>query len=311
MNIFDNENFIKKFYLEPGLVPSFVVQDWIDKCEDGLKEGVERDFIRIRDELFLDKRPCSNGDKKLYTATAGGPCSGKSTELDYEIYEGNDPRYQNSLIADPDRYVMEYMFTYRNLLRAYDKARLGVADASKQAYDRTRPGSNIISNLLLNKAFNGGYNIIHGTTMTGGAVDSMLEKLGNKGYERRLLLCYADDETRVQAGEKRITSECHYQVDPSDFVTKGGAYPQKHGVYFNRGDDIRLMWKNAVNERAVKAAQYIGGLIIVHDEEAYAAYIRKYEADRKKLGSAGTTIPSFSDVEQVYVNRFKPSTLKV
>lgn len=96
MSVFETTRFPKE------IVPhNLVIMDWERKSEPGLMPSIERDYQRIREELFLGKTP--EQDKKLYVATAGSPCAGKSTVLDQEVGGGNDPRYANAIVIDPDR----------------------------------------------------------------------------------------------------------------------------------------------------------------------------------------------------------------
>jgi hypothetical protein len=57
---------------------------------------------------------------------------------------------------------------------------------------------------MFNQAFDDGYHIAHGTTMTSPFIGGMLDNLGKEGYYRRLLLCSSPLETREAAGTKRI-----------------------------------------------------------------------------------------------------------
>jgi len=298
---------------EREIVPYHVIESWVKQCDVALLPSVMRDYVRVREELFLDKLPAIASEKKLWLSTAGGPCSGKSTELDYVLASGEDPRYANSVIIDPDRYTMSYMFTYHNLLSAGAKAVLGAEQAAKTAYDRARPGSNIISNTNQNEAFNGGYHVAHGTTLTAPepVIRSVFRQLGEAGYERRLLLCYASDKVRIAAGGKRVSAEAHYQVDPSDFAVKGENFPQRHPVYFEQGDDIRLIWKHSVEERGVFAAQYVNGARIIKNQQAYDAYISQYNQAKLSLAERSITIPQWDAVESKYTSRFAPSNLNL
>lgn len=288
------------------LVPfdAAIKQAWIDKCPPELLPKVEADYKAISDMHMSAVSWPGKDEPKLYIATAGSPCSGKSTELDLELESGADPRYDGVLKVDPDRYTMEYMnHTYRPLLSAGEKAKYGAEDAARRAYDLARPGSNIISNLLLNEGFQRRLHIAHGTTMTSPFVGGLLEKLGKAGYERRLLLCYGEDDMRVDAGQKRIEKEAHYQVDPSDFVEKGKLFPQRMTDYFVHADHLILMWKGDVEQRATRAAEYRDGQCIVKDQDAFDAFVNRYEAQRFELSHEGITIPSWSDVEDIYYSR--------
>lgn len=295
-----------------------IAKPWIANCEPDLLPRVQKDHVSISRLLFDGKVPATSREKKLYVATAGSPCSGKSSELDRELANPEtDYRYGNIVMVDPDRYAMEYMnYTYRPMLSAGEKARLGAEEAGKVAYNRSRPGSNIVSNLVYNQAFDGGYHIAHGTTMTSPFIGGMLQKLGEEGYYRRLLLCYAPDDVRVEAGNKRINKEAHYQVDPSDFINKGLMFPQRMGDYFTHGDHLKLLWKPELEKNAVLAAEYIDGKKIIRNQAAYDAFTVQYQKaattnpDPNSVSIAcdwqapeTQYLPRWEEIEQKYFNR--------
>lgn len=285
------------------------IEPWFQKCEPALMDAVGKDYAAIRDQAFDGARVATNKEKPLYLGTAGSPCSGKSTELDLEIEGGKDPRYSGIVMVDPDRYAMDYMnYTYRPLLSAGSKARLGFAQAAKQAYDRARPGSNIIANLILNEAVDRGYHVAHGSTLTSPFSGNLLQSIADAGYERHLMVVYADTATRVEAGKKRADAEAHYQVDTSDFEEKAGLFPQRMADYFRHGDLVTLFFKADVNDRAVPAARFKKGKRVVLNKQAFAAFTTQYEIDRAKLMQKGTELPGFGDVQGIYEKRFdKPA----
>jgi hypothetical protein len=288
-----------------GQVPNSVLKDWADKCEPGMLAEIERDYQRLREHLFRGKEPAAPDEKKLYLATGGGPSSAKSTELDFEIESGGAPRYAKAVMVDPDRYIMEYMYTYRQLLSAGMKAKLGIEVATRQAYERAQAGSNIIAILLLNEAIARGFHVIHGTTSTNAAIGEFLKKLGVAGYERKMLLVGIPDDVREAAGHQRIHKEAHFQVHLADFVNKGIWFPQRHSAYFQQVDHLVLLWKSTVNKRATRAAEYKDGKLMVDDADAHQAYIENYGAARTSLAEKnGVTIPSWTEIEHIYARRF-------
>ena len=293
------------------IIPNFVTEDWLKKCEPGLLPKIERDFHYIQARTFDDLFPASyNNETELYLATAGAPCSAKSTELDIELASGSDPRYARIGFFDPDRGVMNYMGTYQDMLSAGTKAILTPQVAARVAYDRARPGSNIICNLMVNKAYDGGYHIAHGTTGTAPTFGKItLANLGKRGYKRRLLLVAADDDLRIAAGHKRITTEAHYQVDPSDFVSKGRAFIERHGDYFAYGDHAILLHKSELETPATRAAEYKDGQRIILDQRAFNDYVDFYEAGRAKAAKKNVTLPDWSALEATYTRRFAGPTV--
>lgn len=284
-----------------------IQKPWIQSCEPDLLPAVAKDLRDISAIRIYENTPAMPREKKLYIATAGGPCSGKSTELDLELSNREtDYRYNNIVIIDPDRYTMDYMnHTYRPMLSAGKKAELGAEEAARQAYERARPGSNIIANVMFNQAFDGGYHIAHGTTMTSPFIGGMLDNLGKEGYYRRLLLCSSPLETREAAGTKRIEKESHYQVNPDDFKDKRWLYPQRMADYFTHGDHLKLLWKPDVEQTATLAAEFKDGKKIIHNPDAFIAFVAHYEADRHVLEvmEKPVNLPAWDKIESLYLNR--------
>lgn len=283
---------------------------WIDKCDPALLPAVEKDYDAIRAMHFGNAVPAADGEQKLYVATAGSPCSGKSTELDFLLEETDDPRIQTAVLVDPDRFVMEFMnYTYRPLMGAGEIAKRGFVEAAKNGYETARPGSNIISNLLFNEAFDAGYHIVHGTTMTSPFVGGMLDTLAANGYQRRLYLCYSEEEVRADAGCKRLEQEglAHGHPDHEDFAAKGKLFPQRMAEYFKHGDELVLMWKDDVAQRAVRAAEYTDGRLHIVDERAFTAFKDRYDAQRATLAAEDQiTLPAWDEMEATYAARFAP-----
>jgi hypothetical protein len=291
-----------------------IKQAWLDKIEPGLLEAVQRDYedlVKLR--LWPAFRAVAEDPikfdtiKPLYMATAGAPCSTKSTVLDHVLASMEDPRYAAMVLADPDRYTMEYMnHSYRPLLSAGEKARLGVEEASKIAYDRARPGSNVIANLLLNEAFDNRFSIAHGTTLTSPFIGGLLHKLGEAGYERKLLLCWGPDQMRLDAARHRIEKEAHYQVTPDDFVEKGKLFPQRMEDYFTHGDHLVLYWKADLETPSAAVAEYHNGSLKVHDPKGYGHYVSAYEQAIEALAKDGVALKDWSDLEDIYTSRHAP-----
>lgn len=293
--------FLNSFRRDDDVIPfDAATKPWIDKCEPELLPLVKKDLKAIMDLAFDPDvlRPVGVGETPFYIASAGPPCVAKSTELDRALCE-----YSNFVIGDPDRYVMEYMnYTYRPLMSAGMKAEYGHEAAAKRAYELARPGSNIIANLTINRALRERYNLAHGTTMTGPASEGLLRAIGERGYKRILMLCWAEEATREDMRRCRIDREAHYQVTDEDFVQKGLAFPQRMAAYFKQGDVIGIKWKDSVEGFAHLAAVYDAGKIKVFDSGAFEAFKNKYNADRFALVQQGKELPSWQDMEQSYFN---------
>lgn len=266
----------------------------------------------IHQVSFQASRPVV-GRKPIYLATAGAPLAGKSTILEKEMSD-NPERYGHAVKVDPDRWGISLM---ANMYHGHLMAAGMLANApdfetaQRRAYDIARPASNIFSHENLNEAAAQGYDIAHGTTMTGPHIRSLLCALKGKGYEIDLLLCSAEDDMRADAQDYRSKVQGYYQSTPEDVRSKGQAFPKKVQDYFELADNLALFWRSDVTGNAVKAAVYTEGQKIILDQAAYDSFVNKYEADRYALanpeGEAEPVfLPSFVEVEQLYLSRFGP-----
>lgn len=286
------------------LVPESVTKAWIDQSPPALEKSVCYDYQSLYHLRFDQTRVPAANERKLYLATAGAPCTGKSTELDLELARQFDPRYDNAVLIDPDRWVMEYMtHTFRPMMSAGNIADRGVRDNARHAYAQCRPGANIIANLLLNEAFDDGRHIVHGTTLTDDYTGEMLKTLGDAGYERRLMICACEEAVREDASHRREEEEGVYQVTQGDFREKARLAALRMADYFAHGDNLLLMWKDDVATRATLAAEYVDGTMYVHDEESFAAFKNKYAADRAEFAREKVYLPDWDSLEFAYMNR--------
>ena len=309
-----------------GVIPQSVIDDWYSKYagdstlwtkypEIGtekaglISELVERDRPILHQICFQNAQPVE-GRKPIYVATAGAPLAGKSTVLEQEM-AGNPERYRNIVKVDPDRWGMLFMAnTYHGHLMAASIVANApdFQTAQGRAYDIARPGSNFLTLEILNEAVDGNYDIAHGTTMTGEHIKDLLSGLKQKGYEIDLLLCGAEDEMRADAQQYRANVQGYYQSTPDEVISKGIAFPQKMKDYFELGDNLAVFWRDGVIDNAVKAAVYTNGQRIILDQRAYDRFVNKYKADCYALAcpesGASVVLPSFSDVEQLYLSRF-------
>ena len=148
----------------------------------------------------------------------------------------------NFVYADPDQRALRFMIhTYIQQLSTYHYS-LASSPASLQVaqYNKWRDASNFIANTLLNEAYAGGYNIVHGTTSTSPHVEKIYQKLKKKGYKIVLLLCLASDETRLEAIKHRETKQGFSQNNPEDTVNKGKMFFERIPVYAKYADEIHF-----------------------------------------------------------------------
>lgn len=292
-------NFFEDRRPQNEVVPfDIVIADWIKKCAPEFERAVMKDYKIIGDLRFDSKTP--EEGRPLYTATAAPPCSRKSTIMDLFAKTAADPRVANSVIIDPDRYVMDQMVhTWHPLKTAGEIAERGYGEALQRAYDLARPGSNIISNTLMNTAFDGRFNILHGTTMTSPFIGGMLKTLGDAGYERQLLLCFASNAMRLEMAKERTDNQGHFQNTEADFLEKGIAFPQRMMDYFTHGDNLPMFWTDDLVSLPTMAAEYTAaGTLEVYNQADFNAILAKYEQDRQQAD-----LPKWSACEDAFRQR--------
>ena len=306
-----------------SIIPDHVIKHWHSQYSDGsalwtqypeinpeyIRLLVEKDRSVVYEICFRNIGPVQ-GQKPVYVATAGAPLAGKSTILEQEITKNPD-HYGNLVKVDPDRWGMLFMI---NTYHGYLMSASTVADADKfetaqrRAYDVARPGSNILTLEILNKAVEGRYDIAHGTTMTGNHINTLLSGLKDHGYEIDLFLCGASDEMRAEAQKYRATVQGYYQATAEEIISKGKVFPQRMVDYFKFADNLAVFWRNGVTENAIKAATYTNGRKTIVNQEAYTCFVEKYETDCHALADPEDgkpiTLPGFVNIEKLYFDRF-------
>ena len=259
----------------------------------------------VHELAFRDAQEVPAGAPCVYLATAGAPAAGKTTLLEQELHE--NPRYAGAVRTDPDVYAMRSMVhTYHDFLMS---PRFAVTASShrvaqRRAYDVARAWSNVLANEVLNAAFAGRYHIAHGTTLTGDGVPALLSGMRASGREVDLLLCYATDDVRLEAVQRREL-QGNYQADPEDVRNKGRLFPTRFPVYFEHADNLTLFWRPAAAASAVRAATYAQGKRNVLDPVAFQAFVEQFDSARKTLGGQPNCPPLFGELEARFAARFK------
>jgi len=281
---------------EPGkensLVPVAVVQKHLDGYSPEEVTLIQADLKHIRALSFLTAKKVA-GSKKQYVGTAGSPGAGKSTTL--EIYMQDTLKGAPGCVyVDPDQRALKFMsHTYGQEFTSFAwSTKLTPQDLGQRAYTKWRGGSNYIANTLLNEAFEGGYDIAHGTTATAKQVDELYQKLRSAGYEITLLLCGAADESRVNSLEHRAKVQSFCQVDPGDIVKKGEMFPERFPVYFRYADTILVYWFDGVHTGSTLAATlHKGQEPVIHNAEAFKHFTAQYDKGRQ-----GKNLPSLEEL---------------
>lgn len=271
------------------VIPHDVNESLLKTYSQDEKNLINEDFKNIKTLCFRNTTPAT--EQPLYVATAGGPGACKSTVL--ETYLQGKP---NFVYADPDQRSLKFMMnTYHQSLTQYHvSASKNYNDLQKSAYDKWRGGSNYIANTILNDAFDKGYNVAHGTTLTGPTIEPFLKKVKAKGYKIILLLCFAPDEERVKA----VTSQANrgfLQADPQDVINKGKVFPERFPIYFEYADEIQLYWMDDSTKGSCYAATWTNdGKLVVENQAAFDAFTQQYNRAR-----SGKTLLSLDELMRI------------
>ena len=210
------------------------------------------------------------------------------------------------MLIDPDGPpTMERMSLYHTALAHGSAQGLTRSQAAKQAYERARPGSNIIANLNLNEAYRRHYHIAHGTTLTSPHIGSLFTALNKENYQILLLLVGASRETRLAAADHRVHAEGRVQVIPQDLEEKAKAFPRRHPMYFKHADGIVLYWKRSLREDAVPVRKYHDGKAWTLDPLGFIAYKLHYASYRNDGDNA---LPQWESLEDLYLSRYAAKT---
>ena len=244
--------------------------------------AIKKDHEVIDGICFEGVAPRSSSP--IYLATAGAPGARKSTILEHLLRE--DPQLANTVYVDPDQRALKWMIhTYHRHSLTADAVSRSVSYPllQKAAYDKWRGGSNYIANSILEKALRGGYDIAHGTTMTGPYISRLMTLVKEQGYMITLALCSCEDGVRKEAIHYRSAVQGFYQVDSNDVVKKGNLFPKRMLTFFSHADTLMLFWSDQFDSRERLAAIFSKKGLKVLDQVAYDCFVDKYERDRMQL----------------------------
>ena len=291
-------------FFSPEMISSHIKEYSPEEKELILKDlDVVRSVCSSLQENTLIQKP-------LYIATAGAPGTRKTTIL--ERFMNHYVLTSHMTYLDPDQRALKFMsHTYYNKsLSAYSIAlQKEYANAVQEAYEKWRGASNYITLTLLEEAFAECKNIAHGTTSTGGHIDSFLSAIKKANYEIILLLCSAEDSFRGNAIEYRNTEQKFYQSTPEDAISKGKIFPTRMQSYFTYADSLYIFWSNDLFEQESLAAIFSHGTLKILDSNALNFFIDQFEKDRALLMQKGTQIPSWEELLKIYQERFPLSIL--
>ena len=267
-----------------NVVPEEVVQSLRKGYSEEEQVLLDSDLEYIRSLVF--RRAKQPKDRKpIYLATAGAPGARKSTIL--ESYLKGKPELGDVVYVDPDQRALRFMGnTYygRSLSNFQISQASDYQTAQKSAYDYWRAGSNYIANTLLNEAVAGGFDIAHGTTLTGPYSGALLKKLRESGYQIVLVLCGAEDKLRMETVQHRNEVQGFYQTDPKDVEMKALLFPKRLKDYFENADTLWFHWSETLTS-SMKPAAYISienKKFDIFSEDLYRKFVAKIDEDAKK-----------------------------
>ena len=272
------------------VIPEDVVQSLRSPYSEEEQNLLDADFEYIRQLVFRGKRTPQDR-KPIYLATAGGPGARKSTILESYIY--NKAEFANTVYVDPDQRALKFMgntFYDQSLNNFKISQSKDYPSAQKAAYDYWRAGSNYIANALLNEAVAGGYDIAHGTTLTGPHSGALLKKLKDAGYQIVLVLCGAEDELRMDSVRHRNEVQGFYQTDPEDVKEKALLFPQRLEDYFAHADELWIHWSEQLNSPLEPSAyiSLVSKKMEVFSKEPYEKFTKKMNLDASKQTSVAS-----------------------
>lgn len=261
-------------YAGESLVPKAIVDDFKKGYTEEELDQIQDDLKVVEGVAFKGKRKSSG--QPVYLATCGGPGSSKSTIL--EIFMDQNPYFKQACVyVDPDQRGLRFMVnTYIQSLTCFKIGRFPTyQDCARAAYEKWRGASNFIANTLLNRAYDEGYSIAHGTTSQSPVIESLYKKLQAKGYKIMLLVCMSSPENRLEAVKNREEHQGFVQSTPTDFVEKQAAVLKNFPIYFKYADDIKLYWVEDFKQGSILVGTYTqaGGLKVEEGKEALLAKI--------------------------------------
>ena len=198
--------------------------------------------------------------QKEFTLSAGGPGAGKTQLLEQMV--ANDPALQNVVFSDPDERALKLMQAYKDDIEKFGGGKIGLA----LAYTKWRWASNYISNTIMNRACEDGYDVLLGTTATSPAVSILYDNAKRENYKVRTIMVTASADVRIESARRRFEEEgTRYTADT---VEKGIMFYQRTPTYFEKSDAFSLYWRHAVDQSAVLVADADHGDIKIHDRHA-------------------------------------------
>jgi len=246
-------NLLKGYTTESGRFVNYTAED-LQRIYDDCVELQKTTFLGVRKE-------------RDYVTTAGAPGAGKSTLLDRYIAQ------KGYALIDPDEGSLRGMKSSF----IYDVVHEIVP---KDAYYKWRPASNFIANVLLAYAFENGYAIAHGSTMTSPYSKCEFQAAGKYGYNRRILHLTCSDDLRQASEQHRRQKKVYEDPIPfhctdEDLVSKGKAFYERLPDYMDPLNAEEVVFYLRMDMTTVlEVARRSKEVVEIYYEQAFGA-IRK------------------------------------
>ena len=287
-----------QYHLSKETLESFLqgtAYDQIDPYSPDESHRLQEDIRHIYEDL-LSQNPIK---KKIAIMTAGAPGSGKTLLLRNYLQK---QRKKGKVFAytDPDDVALRNMeHTYKKELK--EELQKISADESddqfekakairRKAYDKWRPGSNAISNLILANLIRQKYGFALGTTATSPYVTNLLQQLKDNDYKIHFIHVSAPDTVRWQSISER--DKTFVQTTEKDIIEKGKLLPQRILCYLKFADRIDFYYRSRYNKNVKLAAvwkrlpnTFQGNLKIIN-QKLYNTIVEDHNKTCKALGLA-------------------------
>lgn len=238
---------------------------------------INAEIERIYADLTKNAKP---SDKKTFYITTGGPGAGKTSLV--SAAQKGDGMLSRAIHIDPDEVIKSFA-PYSNAI-----AQAGDTDSARvAAYGKWRWASVYIANTMVNKLAADGFDIVLGTTGTSPAVGHIYDAAHRAGYGSVLLMCHANEETRLASVAKRFETERRFTPE-ADVKEKGNKlFPEVVALHLGKAHQAFIFWRGAVDSAPVLAAEYHGGQTVVRDMKAFSGFMAEMRVHKPEVDWAG------------------------
>lgn len=221
-----------------GEPPESRPMNYTDEEISYIREEAKRLFVQQTNHL-----PRPSGQLRRFVLSAGAPGAGKTTLLE-KLLE-TDPAMQGLVFCDPDERALKLMDAYLKDVALYSKTRSEIV-ATALAYAKWRAASQWISNTMMNRACDEGYNILLGTTATSKFMPVLYGNARNAGYVSETFVVCAPQDVRFKSAFRRSVTEGAKYTTAKDIEEKGIEFYERLPDLLRDTDQLQLYWRNQV-----------------------------------------------------------------